>query len=276
MREYKETDHSLLYKSNSDFIFYSAGHEACHPSQGYGPRVRAYHVIHFVLAGQGTLQINEQTFSVHAGDAFLIPAGQVSYYEADKEDPWTYIWINFLGIQSKNYLYRIMRAAEEHFVIRRLPVERYREAVFELLSIQEDTTSSFFAANSILLRIMSYLFADISFQEKEWGQLNAADRVRFYLDMNYSKNLRLKDVALHFGYHPHYVTRIFNERFGIGPKQYLMNLKLKKACSLLRSTRLTVTVIAESLGFEDVLAFSRTFKKTFGVSPTDYRKEQQQ
>ena len=74
MREYKETDHSLLYKSNSDFIFYSAGHEACHPSQGYGPRVRAYHVIHFVLAGQGTLQINEQTFSVHAGDAFLIPA----------------------------------------------------------------------------------------------------------------------------------------------------------------------------------------------------------
>lgn len=51
------------------------------------------------------------------------------------------------------------------------------------------------------------------------------------------------------------------------PKQYLTELKLKKACGLLRSTQLPVNVVAESLGFEDALAFSRVFKKAFGVSP---------
>lgn len=80
-------------------------------------------------------------------------------------------------------------------------------------------------------------------------------------------------MAARFGYHPHYVTCIFSERFGVTPKQYLTELKLKKACGLLRSIQLPVNVVAESLGFEDALAFSRVFKKAFGVSPTGYRQQ---
>ena len=57
------------------------------------------------------------------------------------------------------------------------------------------------------------------------------------------------------------------------PKQYLTELKLKKACGLLRSTQLPVNVVAESLGFEDALAFSRVLKKAYGVSPTGYRQQ---
>ena len=273
MREYKENHHSLLYKSNSDLALYSAGHEACRPGQHYGPRVRPYHLIHFVFSGHGCLSIDGQVFDVCAGNAFLIPAGQVSYYEAAQDDPWTYAWVNFLGIQSQTYMHRIMTACAEGYIIRGLEMEKYRSAIFELLGFQEDTTSSFLAVNSILLRIMSYLFADIDFHEQDWGQKHAADEIRFYLDMNYPKNLKLKDVAVQLGYHPHYLTRIFRERFGIAPKQYLMDLKLKKACGLLRSTELPVAVVAESLGFEDALAFSRLFKREFGQSPSNYRKQ---
>ena len=195
MREYKENHHSLLYKSNSDLALYSAGHEACRPGQHYGPRVRPYHLIHFVFSGHGCLSIDGQVFDVCAGNAFLIPAGQVSYYEAAQDDPWTYAWVNFLGIQSQTYMHRIMTACAEGYIIRGLEMEKYRSAIFELLGFQEDTTSSFLAVNSILLRIMSYLFADIDFHEQDWGQKHAADEIRFYLDMNYPKNLKLKDVA---------------------------------------------------------------------------------
>ena len=273
MREYKETHHSLLYKSNSDLALYSAGYEACLPGQHYGPRVRPYQLIHFVLAGHGCLQIDGHSFNVSAGDAFLIPAGQVSYYEASQDDPWAYAWINFLGFQSQNYLHRIMISAEEGYILRHLPVEKYKAAVFELLSYQDDSTSTFFAVNSILMRMLSFLFADIGFQEGAWGQQHAADKIRFYLDMNYSNNLKLKDAAAALGYHPHYLTRIFKERFGIAPKQYLIDLKVKKACGLLRSTNLPVSVVAESLGFEDVLAFSRQFRQALGQSPSQYRRK---
>lgn len=272
MREYKETRYSLPFKTSSDLAFYSAGHEACRAGQCYGPRVRPYQLIHFVISGRGMLEIDGHRFQLGSGDAFLIPEGQVSYYEASREEPWTYAWISFLGIQSLNYLRHIMASSEERYVIRELPVEKYVTAVFEILGIQEDTTSSHLAVNSCLLKILSFLFGDIAFQEQGWGQKHAADEIRFYLDMNYSKHLKLKNVAAHLGFHPHYMTRIFRERYGIPPKQYLMDLKLKKACGLLKTTRFPVAVVAESLGFEDALAFSRLFRREFSVSPSAYRK----
>lgn len=272
MREYKETHHSLLFKSTSDLTLYSAGHEVCRPGHSYGPRVRPYNLIHFVLSGHGEIHISGHVFQATPGDAFLIPAGQVAYYETSREDPWTYAWVCFLGIQAENYLRHIMASTEEIYIIRGLATEKYEAAILELLAFQDDTTSTYFAVNSILLRIMSYLFSDITFQEQEWGHRHGADRIRFYLDMNYFKNLKLKDVALELGFHPHYMTRIFREQFGIPPKQYLMDLKLKKACGLLKSTELSVAVVAESLGFEDALAFSKLFKKEFSVSPSVYRK----
>ena len=83
--------------------------------------------------------------------------------------------------------------------------------------------------------------------------------------------MKLKDVADYFGIHQNYLTRAFHEKFGISPKKYLLQLKFKKAARLLATTQLPVSIISNSLGFEDQLAFSRTFKKFYNVSPTDYR-----
>lgn len=57
----------------------------------------------------------------------------------------------------------------------------------------------------------------------------------------------------------------------MGPKEYLTQLKLKKAETLLATTSYPVTVVADSLGFEDGFAFSRLFKRKTGFSPTAFR-----
>lgn len=56
-------------------------------------------------------------------------------------------------------------------------------------------------------------------------------------------------------------------------KQYLTDLKLDKSRKLLVTTESSVSVIANSLGFEDQLAFSKVFKKHFSLSPSEYRKK---
>ncbi|WP_302940974.1 AraC family ligand binding domain-containing protein, partial [Megamonas funiformis] len=91
MKEYKETQHSIHYKSLSDLSFYSAGYEKCKHSYSYGPKYRNYQLIHFVLSGEGTPHINEQTFNLKQGDAFLIPSGKISYYKASATNPWCYM-----------------------------------------------------------------------------------------------------------------------------------------------------------------------------------------
>lgn len=99
------------------------------------------------------------------------------------------------------------------------------------------------------------------------GKNCIADEIKFHLDMHYSDKLKRKEAARKFGVHPNYLTRIFREKYDIAPKQYLLHLKLEKACQLLRSTDLPVATIAGSMGFDDAMAFSKLFKKTYGCTP---------
>ena len=273
MKDYKETHHSLMYKSTSDLSLYSAGYEECPSGYGYGPKIRSYHLIHFVLYGKGELHINEHIFQLSAGDAFFIPAGKVSYYQASKEDPWCYAWVSFLGINSQMYLYQLMTSTDDVYIVHGLDNQKYKERIFEIISLQGVSTSRYFQANGILFQIMAMLFDDINFQESNWGKNSVVDEVKFYLDINYAEKIKLQDVAKSFGIHPNYLTRIFHEKYGISPKQYLISLKLKKARRLLTTTELSVSVISSSLGFDDQLAFSKIFKKEFAVSPSEYRKQ---
>lgn len=273
MKEYKETVHSLIYKSNSDLSLYSAGYEDCAPGYHYGPRYRAYDLIHFVCRGQGKLQLNEHIFELSAGDAFIIPQGKVSYYEASQTDPWSYAWISYLGISSQIYTYQLLTSSEDVYILHGLDTEKYKAVITKIISLRGHTTSDYLRANSCLLAVLSMLFADVGFNEKSWGAVSAADEAKFYLDTNYSEKIVIKDLAKSLGVHPNYLSRIFSEKFGCSPKQYLMQLKLKKACRLLMTTELPVAVISNSLGFDDQLAFSKLFKKEMSMSPTEYRKK---
>lgn len=272
MNEYKENYHTIMYKSTSDLSFYSAGYEECPPGYSYGPKFRSYQLIHFVLIGKGELHINEHIFQLSAGDAFIIPSGKVSYYEADKNDPWHYAWISFLGINSQMYTYQLMTSTDDTYIIHNLDTDKYKAYIFEMLALRGDTTSHYFKANSIMLNIMSLLFEDIEFNEDNWGKESVVDEVKFYLDVNYAEKIKLQDTARSFGVHPNYLTRIFHQKYGISPKQYLIDLKLKKACRLLTTTELSISVIASSLGFDDQLAFSKIFKKEHFLPPSEYRK----
>lgn len=271
MREYKETNHSVVFKSRTDLSFYSAGHEVCAPGQHYGPKFRAYQMIHFVLSGKGRLEVAGRTFELQAGDAFLVPAETVAYYEADGEDPWHYAWINFLGITSRQYLLELMEAAEETFVLRGLPVDKYYATIQEVLPLDASSVSDYLLANSMTLYVLSQLFYDTGYGRRQDRRGSVAEEVKLYLDVNYYEPLQIQQVARQFGVHPNYLTRIFRAAYGVGPKEYLTQLKLKKAETLLVTTSYPVTVVADSLGFEDAFAFSRLFKKKTGLSPRDFR-----
>lgn len=271
MREYKETFRTTSQKSAADLALYSAGSEPCLPGQEYGPIYRSYHVVHFVTAGSGELRIDDLALPVAAGDAFIIPAGKVSLYRASRETPWTYSWINFLGVSATHYVSEITRSAPERYVVHSLECDRYATLIQGVIGLEGAPTIQFLRGNSLLLEILAELLEDVGFQDEQDRSETVMDEVRFYLDMNYSKDLRLADVARRFAISPDHLSRSFKEEFGVSPKRYLMDLKFQKAQGLLETTELPVSVIARSLGFSDPLAFSRAFHRRYGLSPTAHR-----
>ena len=83
---------------------YFCGKENCEPGHSFGPAVRPHYLLHVVLDGKGFYRKNGVTYSLHKGDAFLIPPMESTYYEADQEDPWTYAWVGFDGKNCKQTL----------------------------------------------------------------------------------------------------------------------------------------------------------------------------
>ncbi len=96
-----------------------------------------------------------------------------------------------------------------------------------------------------------------------------------YIMDNYNKNLTLPQVAYMVNMSSTYFSKKFKEVTGFGFKEYLLNLRIQKACELLLETRLSVTEIAYKIGFNDSNYFGDVFKKSRGISPLKYRKNRE-
>lgn len=69
-----------------------------------------------------------------------------------------------------------------------------------------------------------------------------------------------------------YFRKLFIEVFGVSPKKYITMLRMNRAKELLNSDELSVSRIAEVVGFGDVYSFCKVFKTETGSTPTEYRK----
>lgn len=70
-----------------------------------------------------------------------------------------------------------------------------------------------------------------------------------------------------------YLYRLFKDITGSSPQEYLLDYRIRRACTLLKETGLPVNDIARSVGYDDALYFSRLFKQRKGRTPTQYRRE---
>lgn len=94
------------------------------------------------------------------------------------------------------------------------------------------------------------------------------------MNSNYFKNnLTIENLSKLCGISSTYFRRIFTERFGISPKEYIINRRMEYAKKLLLSQQFSVSEIAEMCGYSEPCHFSRDFSKRTGLSPNKYTKE---
>lgn len=92
-----------------------------------------------------------------------------------------------------------------------------------------------------------------------------------WIEEHFTEPIALRDICEISHYNEVYLCRLFRERLGISPLQYVMSLRMKKACRLLEETCCAIKEIAPRVGYADDKQFSRAFKKHMGVSATEYR-----
>lgn len=93
-----------------------------------------------------------------------------------------------------------------------------------------------------------------------------------YMDHNYH-SLTLEKTAEMFHFHPNYLTRLLKHNLGKTFIELTHQLKIKNACTLLNNTELTVELIANKVGYTNITFFYKAFKKIHGITPAEYRKQ---
>lgn len=98
------------------------------------------------------------------------------------------------------------------------------------------------------------------------------DSGALYLEENYMEDFSLEKTAGRLGMNKFNFCRLFKQRFGQGFISYLNNIRVKNASELLKNPSLNITEIAYVVGYKSLSQFERTFKKTYGIPPREYRK----
>lgn len=80
------------------------GIQECEKGHMWQFQARPYHLLHFVLHGEGSLKISGRMLNVHAGQAFFIPAGIEGKYIASLQNPWKYAWIGFYADNGNKFI----------------------------------------------------------------------------------------------------------------------------------------------------------------------------
>ena len=96
-------------------------------------------------------------------------------------------------------------------------------------------------------------------------------RAKDLADARYFEPLGVDDLARAAGLSRAHFSRAFRRAFGESPHSYLLTRRLERAAALLRTTDHSVAEICFSVGLQSVGSFTTSFKRTFGMTPTEYR-----
>ena len=94
-----------------------------------------------------------------------------------------------------------------------------------------------------------------------------------YLQEHLAEDLSLSVLAQEFHLNPQYISQLFKNEIGVNFLSYLTNIRMEKAKKLLLSTSLSVAEVAEQSGYGDYRVFTKVFKKSEGVTPSQYRRD---
>ena len=252
------------------------GNEQCIPNHSSGPYTHLHYLMVFVHRGKGVFGTRNTTYRLSAGSTFFIVPGELTYYEADTNDPWEYSWIAFYDNTdefllkasiSKSQPVHITNSYEELDKLYRKLIEvcfdKNRFVDLKIVSIFYDIMAQYLLTTNETAQI-DYINSPMP---------KHIDVATSYVKKNFQKDISVEDIANHTGIAREYLSRLFKKHFRVSPTTFLRQYRLKNATTLLLTTDYSISEIAEMSGFQDYNYFSNQFNKLYNISPSKYREK---
>lgn len=223
------------------------------------------------ISGTGELYYNNQRYLVTPNTGLLIPA-HVPHSYRRVSDHWITHWYSFNGSQMQTLL-KNLELTELTIITPKdgLQLAHDIEEIFSLATTNYFSNS--FKISTRLYQTLDSIYASFCDNGSvrtgsKASQLNIAIA---YIQQNYMNDLSIDEIAETIHVSPQYLCRIFKEQLSLRPFEYVQQVRIDKAKSLLlQSPTPKIESILESVGFQNPSYFTSTFKKKEKMTPRDF------
>ena len=233
------------------------GEQMCEPLHNFGPAMHPAWLLHYVISGHGTFIIDGNTFSLGAGDIFVIPPYHEVHYFADELDPWHYMWI---GYEINNPSFEINQ-----------PILRYPELGIIFNSMRHGRDMS--EGKTPFLCSKIWEIYSVLKEKTSTPDTNYIKNAINWMQSNYMQDIHIQDIADTLHLARSYFTSRFKAETGMSPHQYITMLRMEHALELMIRYNASPKTAALSTGYSDIYSFSKVFKQYYGLSPRFYIKK---
>ena len=243
----------------------------------------------YVVSGSAEHIFENKTVTVSQGDYFLINLGSAHEYRRLKNvQDFSVINILFLPrfIDESLRSAGSFREIVDNYMVRygynplgELPtqkifhddngtVERLAESAFVEYREKKDGYTDIL--RNLLLSLIIHLVRGEASHALP-GTDATVRQIKEYVSAHYMHPLRLSELCDRMSFSLSYISSLFREKTGMTFRQYLLRVRMEKACFFLRSSDMTVGRIAAAVGYADPAFFHKVFRREIGCTPEQYR-----
>jgi AraC-like DNA-binding protein/quercetin dioxygenase-like cupin family protein len=231
----------------------------------------------YLTRGQGEFEtLASGRVPVTAGDVFVILPGVWHRYRPDPATGWDEYWVECDGDHLRCLL-SLRPVRPEHPVFHVGHDEHLLGLYMEIADLLRREPPDYpFLLGATVELLFARLFSAMKRHTHEGRP--TADIIREACDLltrEAGRRQELKHLAAQLNLSYSTFRRMFRAHTGFSPRQYALEISLRRASELLAHTRLPITRVADELGFDSIFYFSRFFKNKTGFSPNEYRKRRQ-
>lgn len=230
----------------------------------------------YVVKGKGQFQFGDTVYKDVQEDSLVIINPNIVHTEiSDKNDPLEYIVLGIDGIEfsldiDDDYGYSIHNYNDYK-----------HEVLFYLKAILEEEKNkdrNYFLMidqllNVLVMNVLRRTVSELNITKGNTDENKDCIFIENYLNIHFREEITLDKLAELTFMNKYYLSHIFKEHSGQSPIEYLLEKRISEAKKLLKTTDLSISQIANIVGFNSASYFSQYFKKINNLSPSQYRKK---
>lgn len=265
-----DTDHAFAIRGSAKLLNVA--------SSRYGgdwhsvPHTHNHTELFFIVSGKGQFLIQDQAFPVDVNNLVIINPNVLHTEASLNAQPLEYIVLGIAGIElatneNSNGQFCIL----DHF--ESVEISSCLRNILREMELKntgyEDICQAYMEI--LIIRLMRNTAMTVQVAPPLISGNRQCAAVKRYIDLHFKEPLTLEQLSNEAHMNKYYLSHAFKREYGVSPINYMISRRIEESKYLLAETDLSMSQIAQLLGFSSLSYFSQVFRKTHGASPMEFR-----